>query len=698
MSAVVKAVEKVVDTVVKTVEAVIKDPLPTLATIGLSMVGIPPYVTQAAISAARGGDLEDIAKSAAIAYVAPSVAAKIAPAVGSAVGSVVTNEAAAKALTAATSQSLVAGSLTAATGGDWQQAAAGSFAGSMAASGYDNYVAPEVMAQAKSLGLSAESHANIQNALKSSVASGAGAAATGGDFATGFANAFVESGFETLSAKANEGLQDMKKSFLDDKGIQDNQPTRAGIPDDLVPEVPESNEGKLAQKRTPSIEDQRAAIEALPKDPNYGKLYGSPTAALESIDGKELFNAGVSDLETTNEPLFSNSGFNVGVTQKASPISEISIDGKTYFKRDITENGLTTTYYFDPVDNAVTATPQKFKLEGDVTTSPDGQVTISNKPVVISVDRNNLPPATPSEQSELLDEFKKEAFSGKSKLLTANTQFGQLPSGVDTAGIQSGNLSSKDLSRILSQADQSAAAAVEAKVAASVSPTPENIAAAEQAQLAAELDQKVLDDAQKQSSVEEVPVTGEVPPQSTTAPVTGEVPVQSANVSAPTIDQTNQRILYSILSGNATTGAPTPVAGQAGADASGLSGLQQAGMGDVQGAGGISDPIDGQTGKIGTLTGGTKMPGTGGTKAPGTGGVGLSLNAPSGGLQFSNFARSGYAPQQGNLVGSLIPNLLSELNNQSLMMMSPEEYALRTQAGNIFRVARGGLITLKKQR
>ena len=40
---------------------------------------------------------------------------------------------------------------------------------------------------------------------------------------------------------------------------------------------------------------------------------------------------------------------------------------------------------------------------------------------------------------------------------------------------------------------------------------------------------------------------------------------------------------------------------------------------------------------------------------------GLYLNAPSGGLQFSNFARSGYAPQQGNLVGSLIPNLLSEL-------------------------------------
>ena len=630
MSAVVKAVEKVVDTVVKTVEAVIKDPLPTLLTIAGTAVGIPPYVTQAAISAARGGDLEDIAKSTAIAAVAPSVAAKIAPAVGSAVGSVVTNEAAAKALTAATSQSLVAGSLTAATGGDWQQAAAGSFAGSMAASGYDRYVAPEVMDQAKALGLSAETHANIQGALKSGIASGTGALAAGGDFATGFANAVVESGFETLSAKANEGLQDMKKSFFDDKGIQDNQPTRAGIPDDLVPEVPESNEGKLAQKRIPSIEDQLAEIKKIPRDPEYGQQFGPELAGL---------SGGVIPYGKA--------------TATDVPIDVPEVDYRPY---------------------AVSNQDQERSLPK----------------VEVVGERGILPPATPSEQSELLDNLKKAALSGNPKFLTDNTQFGQLPSGVDTAGIQSGNLSSKDFSRILSQADQSAAAAVEAKVAASVSPTPENIAAAEQAQLVAELDQKVLDDAQKQSSVEEVPVTGEVPPQSTTAPVAGEVPVQSANFSTPTIDQTNQRILYSILSGNATTGAPSPVQGSTGTDASGLSGLQQAGMGDVQGAGGISDPIDGQTGKIGTLTGGTKMPGTGGS--------GLSLNAPSGGLQFSNFARSGYVPQQGNLVGSLIPNLLNELNNQSLMMMSPEEYALRTQSGNIFRVARGGLITLKKQR
>jgi hypothetical protein len=52
----------------ETVTAIIEDPLPTLLQIGGSMIGIPPYVTAAVITASRGGDLEDIAKSAAISY------------------------------------------------------------------------------------------------------------------------------------------------------------------------------------------------------------------------------------------------------------------------------------------------------------------------------------------------------------------------------------------------------------------------------------------------------------------------------------------------------------------------------------------------------------------------------------------------------------------------------------------------------
>ena len=66
------AISGVVKFVGNTVEGILKDPLPTLLQIGGAMVGIPPYVTAAVITAAKGGDLEDMAKSAAISYATTS--------------------------------------------------------------------------------------------------------------------------------------------------------------------------------------------------------------------------------------------------------------------------------------------------------------------------------------------------------------------------------------------------------------------------------------------------------------------------------------------------------------------------------------------------------------------------------------------------------------------------------------------------
>jgi polyhydroxyalkanoate synthesis regulator phasin len=67
-----KAISDAVNAIGKTVEGILKDPLPTLLQIGGSMVGIPPYVTAAVITAARGGSLEDVAKSAAVSYASSS--------------------------------------------------------------------------------------------------------------------------------------------------------------------------------------------------------------------------------------------------------------------------------------------------------------------------------------------------------------------------------------------------------------------------------------------------------------------------------------------------------------------------------------------------------------------------------------------------------------------------------------------------
>ena len=53
----------------ETVEAIANDPLPFIATIALVSVGVPPELASAAVTAARGGDMEDIVIAAGATYV-----------------------------------------------------------------------------------------------------------------------------------------------------------------------------------------------------------------------------------------------------------------------------------------------------------------------------------------------------------------------------------------------------------------------------------------------------------------------------------------------------------------------------------------------------------------------------------------------------------------------------------------------------
>jgi hypothetical protein len=96
MSAVVKAVTKVVNTVFEAVGDVVEtvvdvvedvgraiddyvlqpikeDPVSFIVQVAATAAGIPPPITAAAITAAKGGDIEDIGKAAVAAYVAPKV-------------------------------------------------------------------------------------------------------------------------------------------------------------------------------------------------------------------------------------------------------------------------------------------------------------------------------------------------------------------------------------------------------------------------------------------------------------------------------------------------------------------------------------------------------------------------------------------------------------------------------------------------
>ena len=70
--------------VVKTIEQVIEHPLPTIATIALTMAGVPPPVASAMVTYANGGSIEDTIKSAVISYAAEYVGSKASDYVGAA--------------------------------------------------------------------------------------------------------------------------------------------------------------------------------------------------------------------------------------------------------------------------------------------------------------------------------------------------------------------------------------------------------------------------------------------------------------------------------------------------------------------------------------------------------------------------------------------------------------------------------------
>ena len=76
VESVADAVGDVVEFVGDTVQAVLDDPLPTLLSIAGTFVGIPPYVTSAIITGARGGSLQDMVLSAGTSFFAAELGAQ----------------------------------------------------------------------------------------------------------------------------------------------------------------------------------------------------------------------------------------------------------------------------------------------------------------------------------------------------------------------------------------------------------------------------------------------------------------------------------------------------------------------------------------------------------------------------------------------------------------------------------------------
>lgn len=247
-------VEKVVDKVGDTVQAVIDDPVPVLLSVAGSAVGIPPAVTMAAITAARGGDLEDIALSAGTAYFAPQVGSAISSTVSSSFIEAGFNETFSQVASNSISKGLVNGTIAEIKGGSFDDGFAGGFTGGMVSGGVSevaSYVKDDVIELAQESGLDLKDATAVYNAGTRAFSAGVTSEVTGkGDFVTSFTNSAVGSGVDYGARSLNQTIDEQFKTAATDWNEKDKEgepvdvaTVGAGIPDSVVSEVKLSDIG-----------------------------------------------------------------------------------------------------------------------------------------------------------------------------------------------------------------------------------------------------------------------------------------------------------------------------------------------------------------------------------------------------------------------------------------------------------------------
>jgi hypothetical protein len=261
VEAVGDVVEKVVDTVGNVVQAVIDDPLPVLLSVAGSFVGIPPAITMGAITAARGGDLEDIALSMGTAYFAPSVGSAISGTVSSAFIDAGFNEAFTEVASNSISKGLVNGTIAEVKGGSFEDGFAGGFTGGLVAGGVGevaSYVKDDVITMAQDSGLDLRDATSVYNAGVKAVSAGVTSEITGkNDFVTSFTNSAIGSGIDSGTRSLNSTIDTQFETAATGWNDKDKEGDKvdttvvgAGIPNDIVGQVTVSSIGVDATANT----------------------------------------------------------------------------------------------------------------------------------------------------------------------------------------------------------------------------------------------------------------------------------------------------------------------------------------------------------------------------------------------------------------------------------------------------------------
>ena len=355
---VVEFVGDAVEKVGEVVQAVIDDPLPTLLAVGGSFVGIPPWVTMGTVTAARGGDLEDIALSMGTAYIGAEIAPSISNSISSTVSSTFVeagiNETVSQLAGDAISKGLVNGTLTEVRGGDFEDGFAGGFTGTLVAGGVSevaSYVKPDIIEMAMDSGIDLRDATAVYNAGVKAVGAGITAEVTGrGDFATSFTTSAVGSGVDYGARELNATIDDQFKSVSnawneedkDGEKIDTAVTTGAGIPDDLVTQVKVSDTGIDTASSTSTFDAASVLGDTFNRDTDAGSV---ATADAGSTETAETVVAQAPTGETTSafQDLISSTG--------ATSDDNVLDDTLAKFPSDVVD--IAETFPEDSDENAV---------------------------------------------------------------------------------------------------------------------------------------------------------------------------------------------------------------------------------------------------------------------------------------------------------------------------------------------------------
>jgi hypothetical protein len=330
-----------------------------------------------AITAARGGDLEDIALSMGTAYFAPQVGSAISGTVSSAFIDAGFNEAFTQVASDSISKGLVNGTIAEIKGGDFEDGFAGGFTGGMVAGGVGevaSYVQDDVIQLGLDNGLDLRDATSVYNAGVKAVSAGVTSEVTGkGDFVTSFTNSAIGSGVDagtrSLNATIDTQFNTAATTWDEEGETVDTTVTGAGIPNELVGQVTVSGYGVDATADTNMIDTRSDSTVT-----NANVLSGTST----DDDSGETAVSDVSVLPTTTAGTTTS---NTATTLAQAPTAESTIDFEDLIDTSTAGSGNTVltnntditevpTDVADIVDT-VTTTAETPTTQGALTTVAD---------------------------------------------------------------------------------------------------------------------------------------------------------------------------------------------------------------------------------------------------------------------------------------------------------------------------------------